>query len=91
MKNLIKTAAIAAALSALASTTAAFAADTAPTSQTGHFEWRGQPSFGPRSPTRAPIRVWVADDSAMAATCGGADRAADCMAMPTKGRSAIQG
>jgi hypothetical protein len=54
----------------------------------GHYECRAAPQFGPRTPTGAPHRVWVAD-APRAATCDyGMKRsqAADCMS-PTKGKS----
>lgn len=97
MKNFKQVAAIAAALTVLASTSPAFAADTAPASPTGHYEWRGQPSFGPRAPTRAPIRVWVGDIGPTVANCdcammhASAVQATACVTMPTQGRSASQG
>jgi len=97
MKNFKQAAAIAAALTAFASTSPAFAADTAPASPTGHYEWRGQSSFGPRAPLRAPIRVWVGDGGATVPNCdsammhGSATQATDCMAMSTKRMPAVQG
>lgn len=63
--NTIKTLAAAlAALSTLALSTTAFAADTQPSH--GHYEWRQAPQFGPRAPLAAPRRIWVSDVPAAA-------------------------
>lgn len=96
MKTLTPAAAIAAALTVFA-VSSALAADTMPTSSTGRFEWRAQLDFGPRAPTRAPIRIWVSDNRAMAANCdcammhGSGAKASDCIAMPMKGCSDSRG
>lgn len=70
-----------------------FAQDTTTSPQTGHWEWRSQPSYGPRAPLRAPVRVWVPANAAAAsgqtksANCdcammhASAENAADCMKM----------
>jgi len=68
MNIYVRAAAIAAALALSASAIPAFA-DTTSASQTGHFEWRTQPSYGPRAPTRAPVRVRVGDARPIAAGC----------------------
>ena len=92
MKNIVRDAAIAATLVLSATASTAFAADAPPT---GHFEWRGQPSYGPRAPTRAPIRVWVSDGKMMAADTDCAmmrgSKATDCMSVPSNGKPASQG
>lgn len=97
MKIFTWAAGVAAVLSSLPAAPSAFAADSMRAPSTGHYEWRAQPSYGPRTPTRAPVRVWVSDGTAMAAGCdcgmmhGSKAQAADCMTMPAKGRSASQG
>lgn len=86
MNIYVRAAAMAAALASSASAIPAFA-DTTSASQTGHFEWRTQPSYGPRAPTRAPVRVWVGDARPMAAGCdcammhGTPAQASACMGM----------
>jgi len=96
MKNYIRAAAMAAALASSASAVPAFA-DTTPSSQTGHFEWRTQPSYGPRAPMRAPVRVWVAAAKPMAAGCdcpmmrGSQAQASDCMGMSATDRADPRG
>lgn len=68
----------AAAVAALASASAASARDTTG----GHWEWRTQPSFGPRTTGPARALVWVKDDKSEMANCDcpmmKAD-ASDCM------------
>lgn len=97
MKVFTQGAAIAAALTVFASASSAAPADTAPASPTGHYEWRAQPNFGPRAPTRGPIRIWISDTKAKVANCdcavtrGSAVQSTDCMTMLTKGRAAAQG
>lgn len=93
MKTSIWAAIGAAALTSLASAPSAFAADPTPPTSTGHYEWRAQPSYGPRTPTRPPVRIWVSDGKKMAGCdCGmmhgSKSQAADCMAMPADGSSA---
>lgn len=97
MKVFTWAAGVAAVLTSLTAAPSAFAADSMQTPSTGHYEWRAQPTYGPRTPTRAPVRVWVSDGMAMAAGCdcgmmrGSKAQAADCTAMPAKGRSDSQG
>lgn len=97
MKISALAAGVAALLTSLTAAPSAFAADSMQTPSTGHYEWRAQPTYGPRTPARAPVRVWVSDVTAMAAGCdcgmmrGSTAQAADCMTMPAKGRSASQG
>ncbi len=88
MKTIVRAATIAATIILSATTSVAFAADAQAPSPTGHFEWRSQPSYGPRSPTRSPIRVWVSDSKTMASDCDcammrGSDAAA-CMGEASK-------
>lgn len=96
MNIYIRAAAMATALASSASAIPAFA-DTAPASQTGHFEWRTQPSYGPRAPTRAPVRVWVGDARPMAAGCdcpmmrGAQTQALACMGMSATDRADPRG
>lgn len=96
MNIYIRAAAMAAALASSASAIPAFA-DTTTASQTGHFEWRAQPSYGPRAPTRAPVRVWVGDARPMAADCdcpmvrGTQARASACMGMSATDRADPRG
>lgn len=95
MKTIVRAAAIAATLALSATASAAFAADAQPAPSTGHFEWRSQPSYGPRAPTRAPVRVWVSDSKMMAADCDCSmmrgPQAANCMTMPSARNPARQG
>ena len=75
---------LAAAAAALASASVASAND----SPRGHWEWRTQPSVGPRATTPARTRVWVPDLQARMADCDRAKiegRPADCM-MDMSGR-----
>lgn len=94
MKTFTVLAALAAALTMSAP---AFAQDTTPPPETGHWEWRSQPSYGPRAPLRAPVRVWVpanaaaASEQAKSANCdcammhASAEKATDCMKMDKAG------
>lgn len=41
------------------SATAAARRKDALRSSAGRYEWRSPPSYGPRAPLRAPVRVWV--------------------------------
>ncbi|WP_375398910.1 hypothetical protein [uncultured Sphingomonas sp.] len=96
MKISICAAGVAAVFVSFISAPSAFAADSMPTTSTGHYEWRAQPSYGPRTPARAPVRVWVSDGKAMAAGCDygmmrGSEAQAAGMAMPINGRPASQG
>lgn len=96
MNTHIRAAAMAAALASSASAIPAFA-DTASSPQTGHFEWRTQPSYGPRAPTRAPIRVWVDGVTPMPAGCdcammrGTQAQASTCMGMSATDRADPRG
>ncbi len=94
MKNIVRAAAVAATLLLSSTGSSAFASDVQPAPTAGHFEWRSQPNYGPRSPTRPPLRVWVADSKAMAAcNCAmmSGSGAADCMAMSAQQKPASQG
>lgn len=94
MKNIVRAAAAAAAFLLSSTGSAAFAANVQPVAASGHFEWRSQPNFGPRSPIRPPLRVWVAESEAMSAgSCAmmSGVGVADCMAMPTQQKPASQG
>lgn len=96
MNIYLRAAAMAAALASSASAIPAFA-DTTSASQTGHFEWRTQPSYGPRAPTRAPVRVWVDGARPMAAGCdcpmmrGTQAQASACMGMSANDRADPRG
>jgi hypothetical protein len=96
MNIYLRAAAMAAALASSASAIPAFA-DTTSASQTGHFEWRTQPSYGPRAPTRAPVRVWVDGARPMAAGCdcpmmhGTKAQASSCMGMSANDRADPRG
>jgi|GEM_PF-3411792 len=94
MKIIVRAAAVAATLLLSSMGSTVFAADIDAAPPAGHFEWRSQPTYGPRSPTRAPARVWVGDSKAVAACdCAMMDGpdAPDCVAMPTKRKPASQG
>jgi len=95
MKTIVRAAAIAATLALSATASAAFAADAQSAPSTGHFEWRSQPSYGPRAPIRAPMRVWVSDSKVMTADCDCAmmrgSEAARCMTTPSASKPARQG
>lgn len=78
--------ALAAVAAALAGASAASAHDTA----SGHWEWRTQPSFGPKSTGPSRLRVWVKGDPASMANCDCAMMKADasgCM-MDMRGKGA---
>ena len=96
MNIYLRAAAMAAALASSASAIPAFA-DTTSASQTRHFEWRTQPSYGPRAPTRAPVCVWVDGDRPMAAGCdcpmmrGTQAPASACMGMSANDRADPRG
>ena len=96
MNTYVRAAAMAAAFAWSVPALPAFA-DTAPASQTGHFEWRAQPSYGPRAPTRAPVRVWVGDAKATNSACdcpmmwGGQAQASACMGMSATDRADPRG
>jgi hypothetical protein len=77
VNNLKTLAAAFAALSSLALSTTASAADPQPSH--GHYEWRQGPQFGPRAPLTAPRRIWVNDEPTAPAEIAPAD------AMPTHG------
>lgn len=56
----------------LAAFAAAFAAPTAASANEiagGHWEWRNQPSYGPKSTVPLRARVWVKDEQASMANC----------------------
>lgn len=94
MKNIIRAAAAAATFLLSSTGATAFAANGQPAPTGGHFEWRSQPNYGPRSPMRAPLRVWVADPKAMAASnCAmmSGVSVADCMGMPIQQKAVSQG
>lgn len=96
MNIYVRAAAMAAALASSASAIPAFA-DTTPTPNAGHFEWRMPPSYGPRAPLRAPVRTWVDDARPMAAGCdcpmmgGTQTQAAACMDMSATDRADPRG
>ncbi|NBW75760.1 MAG: hypothetical protein EBR34_08170 [Sphingomonadaceae bacterium] len=81
MKTILTLAAVA---TALATASVASAHDSAG----GHWEWRTQPSYGPKSTVPSRIRVWVKDGEVNMASCDcammKADRAACMMDMPGK-------
>lgn len=64
---------LAAALAAFTSVSSAAAQDR----RQGHWEWRTQPSSGPRSNVSAQVRVWVKDDQTRMANCDCAMMKAD--------------
>lgn len=75
----------AAAAAALATASIASAHDTA----SGHWEWRSQPTFGPKSTGPSRVRVWVKGAEASMGNCDCAMMQADaagCMDM--RGKSA---
>lgn len=79
--------ALAAAAAALSGASVASAND----SPRGHWEWRTQPSVGPRATTPARTRVWVTDGQARKADCDCAmmeKRPADCM-MDMRGKARV--
>lgn len=62
------------ALASFVSAVSPAAAQTAPVAAgTGHYEWRVAPSYGPKAPIRAPIRVWVGPQSPAAADLAACD------------------
>jgi uncharacterized protein YfaQ (DUF2300 family) len=62
MKTILTLAAVAAAF---ATSTVASANDAAG----GHWEWRNQPSYGPKSTVPSRTRVWVKDEQTSMANC----------------------
>jgi hypothetical protein len=62
MKTILTLAAVAAAL-AIASIASAH------DNTGGHWEWRSQPSFGPKSTVPSQTRVWVKDSKDRMANC----------------------
>ena len=81
MKTIFTLAAVAAALA-----TASIA--SAHENAVGHWEWRSQPSFGPKSTGPSRVRVWVKDGETSMANCDCAMMKADAsgcmMNMPGK-------
>jgi hypothetical protein len=77
MKTILTLAAFAAAL---ATTSIASAHDNAG----GHWEWRAQPSFGPKSTGPSRIRVWVQDGDTHMANC-------DCAMMKEDASTCMMG
>lgn len=81
MKMILTLAAGAAALA-----TASIASANEPAG--GHWEWRSQPSFGPKSTVPSRVRVWVKDNETSMANCDCAMMKADAsgcmMNMPGK-------
>lgn len=72
----MKTFTVLAALAAVITVSApAFAQNTTAPAEAGHWEWRSQPSHGPRAPLRAPVRFWV---PANAATVSKEAKPANC-------------
>lgn len=61
----------------------------------GHWEWRSQPSFGPKSTAPSRTRVWVKDNGSEVASCDctmmKADAANCVMDMSGKGRAPSAG
>lgn len=83
MKTILTLAAVAVGL---ATASVASAHDTA----TGHWEWRTQPTFGPKSTGPSRVRVWVKGAEASMASCDCAMMKADasgCM-MDMRGKGA---
>lgn len=84
MKTILTFAAVAAAL-ATASVASAHDASN------GHWDWRDQSSFGPRSIAYPPNRVWVKDTAPAVASCNRsmmkADSAKRMMGMSGKSHS----
>lgn len=91
---MMKTFTVLAALAAVLTMSAPASAQNTPVpAETGHWEWRTRPSYGPRAPLRAPVRVWIpaeaasASEQAKSANCdcammhASAEKAADCMKM----------
>ena len=82
---------LAAVVAALATASIASAHDNAG----GHWEWRNQPSFGPKSTVPSRTRVWVKNGETSMASCDcammKADQASCMMNMPGKGRAPSAG
>jgi hypothetical protein len=66
---------------ALAAPVAAFAGQPDHSQQSGHYEWKSVPQYGPRAPLQGQRRVWVPDAPQMAnCNCDMMKMsAADCM------------
>lgn len=77
---------LAAVVATLANASVASAHDSAG----GHWEWRSQPSFGPKSIAPPRTRVWVKDGTSQMARCDcsmmKADASGCMMDMSGKGR-----
>ncbi|NML95716.1 hypothetical protein [Novosphingobium olei] len=71
MKPILTLAAVAAAL---ATTSVASAHDAS----NGHWDWRGQSPFGPRSIAYPSNRVWVKDNAPAVASCNCSMMKTDC-------------
>lgn len=88
MKTILPLAAVAAAL---ATASIASAHDNAG----GHWEWRTQSSFGPKSTVPSRTRIWVRDGETSMANCDCAMMKADAsgcmMNMPGKGEAPSAG
>ncbi|RXR30790.1 hypothetical protein [Sphingobium fluviale] len=69
-----------AVVAALASASVASAHDAAG----GHWEWRAQPSFGPKSIVPSRVRVWVKDSGSEMASC-------DCSMMKADSANCMMG
>ena len=87
MKIIALSSALAVALiSTFAISSPAVARDSVSTEQTGHYEWRNAPTYGPKAIPRR-VQVWVGPPK-MAANCdcsmmkAGQAEAAACMGMP---------
>src|SRR3546814_12121807 len=65
---------------ALAAPVAAFAGQPDHSQQSGHYEWKSVPQYGPRTTGPAQRRVWVSD-TAQVASC-------DCDMMKMSGTDA---
>jgi hypothetical protein len=69
---------------ALAAPAAAFAGQADHSQQSGHYEWKSAPQYGPRATGSAQRRVWV-PDTTQVASCDcdmmkmSSTDAADCM------------
>ncbi|MCI1270078.1 MAG: hypothetical protein LKG22_00325 [Sphingobium sp.] len=82
-------------LAAAVATFATASAVSAHDATGGHWEWRTQPSYGPKSAVPSRIQVWVKDGASTMANCDcsmmKAD-ASDCMMdMSGKGRAPSAG
>ena len=96
MKIITLGSALAVALtSTFAISSPAMARDNAAAEQTGHYEWRNAPTYGPRAIPRR-VRVWVGQPQ-MAANCDcsmitvGQSEVAACMGMPQSNQSRPNG